>query len=833
MRGLQIISLSWVLFIAFGVLGIHGSRASISSPADYINRSGRFVALPPSELSSHVYPTDRSHLKGPISVQSPAHHSHAASTSRPLPPVERIFHSPALAPAFVLSPSYLPAPSHPLQVIQRKGRRHRASPPFIHGSSRSPINAPYPSANNERAPAPSSTSTAFHMHAPINPPVVSPSGSFSKNQPAPWPQPVKSLPPPPPNLDCSSTFCTEPLTNTPPGTPCSCVLPMKVGLRVSVALYAFFPLVSELAQEIASGVLMEQSQVRIMGANAASGEPEKTIVLINLVPRGEKFDNNTAFSAYKKFWHKQFSIKTSYFGNYDVLYVLYPGLPPSPPAAPTRAFGYGNNPVIIHPFAVDVNKPKEKHSSSLAAVIVVSCIMTLLLCVGIALALFLRNSYYKHQTKPVLLTSLPTFMKSSGAGFSRFGSRLSSGSVSMSSSIATHIGSVKTFSLSEIENATNNFNDSRIIGEGGFGLVYEGTLKDGTQVAVKVLKRDDQQGIREFMAEVEMLSRLHHRNLVKLLGICTEEYLRCLVYELIPNGSVESHLYGGDKEITPLDWNSRMKIALGAARCLAYLHEDSDPHVIHRDFKSSNILLEYDFTPKVCDFGLARAALGEQNEHISTRVMGTFGYVAPEYAMTGHLLVKSDVYSYGVVLLELLTGRKPVDMLRSPGQENLVTWARPLLTSKEGLEAIVDPSLGNNFSFDSLAKVAAIASMCVQPEVSQRPFMGEVVQALKLVCNENSGSCSQQELNVSDREIRISRDLGLEEETVISVSDMFSISERYNRDDSSSVRMYSSSGPLRTGRSRQVCQGVKGLSSGSMSEHGTGSKGLGCSQEWL
>ncbi|GKE32337.1 receptor-like serine/threonine-protein kinase ALE2 [Tanacetum coccineum] len=162
--------------------------------------------------------------------------------------------------------------------------------------------------------------------------------------------------------------------------------------------------------------------------------------------------------------------------------------------------------------------------------------------------------------------------------------------------------------------------------EGGFGRVYSGTLEDGTKVVVKVLKHDDKQGGQEFLAEVEMLSRLHHRNLVRLLGICTEERNRCLVYELIPNGSVESHLHGIDKEVAPLDWGARLKIVLGAARGLAYLHEDSSPRVTHRDFKSSNILLEHDFTPKVSDFGLARSALDKEIQHISTRVMGTFGY---------------------------------------------------------------------------------------------------------------------------------------------------------------------------------------------------------------
>ncbi|KAF5956945.1 hypothetical protein HYC85_004170 [Camellia sinensis] len=345
----------------------------------------------------------------------------------------------------------------------------------------------------------------------------------------------------------------------------------------------------------------------------------------------------------------------------------------------------------------------------------------------------LSSSFHEKATPPHSpLLALPPPPPNEGAARSlTFGSMPSSASMPFSSSLLAYTGTAKMFSLNDIERATDNFDASRILGEGGFGLVYSGILDDKRKVAVKVLKRDDHQGSCEFLAEVEMLSRLHHRNLVKLIGICAEDHTRCLVYELVPNGSVESHLHGVDKEAAPLDWGARMKIALGAAR-------------------------EHDFTPKVSDFGLARTALDEGNKHISTHVMGTFGYLAPEYAMTGHLLVESDVYSYGVVLLELLTGRKPVDLSQPPGQENLVTWARALLTTREGLETIIDPYLKSDIPFDSTAKVAAIVSMCVQPEVSHRPFMGEVVQALKLVCNELdetketiSRSCSQDGLSVN------------------------------------------------------------------------------------
>jgi serine/threonine protein kinase len=247
-----------------------------------------------------------------------------------------------------------------------------------------------------------------------------------------------------------------------------------------------------------------------------------------------------------------------------------------------------------------------------------------------------------------------------------------------------HPASTRFLSYEELKEATSNFESASILGEGGFGKVYRGILADGTAVAIKKLTSGGPQGDKEFQVEIDMLSRLHHRNLVKLVGYYSSrdssQHLLC--YELVPNGSLEAWLHGPLGLNCPLDWDTRMKIALDAARGLAYLHEDSQPSVIHRDFKASNILLENNFNAKVADFGLAKQAPEGRGNHLSTRVMGTFGYVAPEYAMTGHLLVKSDVYSYGVVLLELLTGRKPVDMSQPSGQENLVTWvSRKFLSS--------------------------------------------------------------------------------------------------------------------------------------------------------
>ncbi|KAB2019654.1 hypothetical protein ES319_D07G011300v1 [Gossypium barbadense] len=815
-----------------------GSSPAISPPEPTAKR------LPSNSLVPSLAPANEAHNSPALSPSTSFHeHQHkrnertspAPASSDPIsPPLKQ--QGPVISPAF-----------HP-----RRKQRHYAPPPF-HSAPPSLSSVPSPVTAVSPVPSPSPVTASRQTKMPRISPKVSPSVSPSRSpKVAPPPARVMSFPPPPPNQDCSTTICTDPYTNTPPGSPCGCVLPMQVGLRLSVALYTFFPLVSELAEEIAVGVFMKQSQVRIMGANAASEQPEKTIVLVDLVPLGEKFDNTTAFLTYQRFWHKQVAIKASLFGDYEVLYVRYLGLPPSPPLPPDAGIidgepysGNNNNARAIKPLGVDVHGKRRKHalSGGVITIIVMSVLVVVVLCSAVAWVLLFKHGDQASQRGTSPQHPQTSHAKPSGSAGSMFGSGLSSISLSFGSSIAGYTGSAKTLTASEIERATGNFDDSRILGEGGFGRVYRGVLEDGTNVAVKVLKRDDQQGGREFLAEVEMLSRLHHRNLVKLIGICTEERSRCLVYELIPNGSVESHLHGVDKESAPLDWDARIKIALGAARGLAYLHEDSSPRVIHRDFKSSNILLEHDFTPKVSDFGLARTAMDEEGRHISTRVMGTFGYVAPEYAMTGHLLVKSDVYSYGVVLLELLTGRKPVDMTQPPGQENLVAWARPLLASKEGLETIIDPSLGSDVSFESVAKVAAIASMCVQPEVSHRPFMGEVVQALKLVCNEcdeakvGSRGTSQDDISIDmDGKVgtgseQLSNPLqshysipnyvsGLDTERGLSVSDLFSSSARFRRESSESFRRHCTSGPLRTGRGNRFWHKMQQLSRGSISEHG-------------
>ncbi|CAI9774406.1 unnamed protein product [Fraxinus pennsylvanica] len=584
------------------------------------------------------------------------------------------------------------------------------------------------------------------------------------------------------------------------------------------------------------GTYLVQSQVVIIGATADSQNQGRSVVDINLVPLGVKFDNTTAILTYERLRKKKVLLNRTLFGDYEVVCITYPGLPSSSDTfgdGPSGSAGDQRDPINA-----DFADKNQKMNPQMIFVIALSAFVLLVVCcAAVVILIKCRKSNRPSNTVDPVFTQSTN--KRSGIGSMFSSNPTCSTSASLVATMPASILSVKTFTLGELEKATDKFSSKRVLGEGGFGRVYHGIMGDGTEAAIKVLTRDYQNGDQEFIAEVEMLIRLHHRNLVKLIGICIEQHTRCLVYELVPNGSVESHLHGEDKKKVPLDWDARLKIALGAARGLAYLHEDSNPCVIHRDFKASNVLLELDFTPKVSDFGLAREAT-EGNHHISTRVMGTFGYVAPEYAMTGHLLVKSDVYSYGVVLLELLSGRKPVDMSRPPGQENLVTWAQSLLTSREGLEQLVDPSLAGTYDFDDMAKVAAITSMCVHPEVTNRPFMGEVVQALKLIYNDPDktfgDTCSEKESSARESDFKYDfphsdsswwNAGGITPRLTYGTMEYSSgpLEEFENRPFSASelveggvalpIRHGNRSGPLRTVRSKQALYRLQG----SMSEH--------------
>ncbi|XWS19438.1 hypothetical protein CRYUN_Cryun31cG0016000 [Craigia yunnanensis] len=294
--------------------------------------------------------------------------------------------------------------------------------------------------------------------------------------------------------------------------------------------------------------------------------------------------------------------------------------------------------------------------------------------------------------------------------------------------------SARIFTFRELVVATDNFNPDRLIGEGGFGRVYKGYIESIDQiVAVKQLDRKGMQGSREFFSEVLMLSLVHHPNLVNLIGYCADGDQRILVYEYMPNGSLENHLLDLLPGQEPLDWNTRMKVAEGAAKGLEYLHDFADLPIIYRDFKASNILLDANFNPKLSDFGLAKLGPTGGKDHVSTRVMGTYGYCAPEYAMTGQLTTKSDVYSFGVVFLELISGRRAIDIERPTEEQNLVAWAEPLFKDRQKFTLMADPLLEEKYPVKGLYQALAVAEICLQEEADNRPLIGDVVTALEFL----------------------------------------------------------------------------------------------------
>ncbi|XP_030527333.1 probable serine/threonine-protein kinase PBL21 [Rhodamnia argentea] len=300
----------------------------------------------------------------------------------------------------------------------------------------------------------------------------------------------------------------------------------------------------------------------------------------------------------------------------------------------------------------------------------------------------------------------------------------------------------RSFTFRELATATRNFKEVNLIGEGGFGKVYKGRLETGEVVAIKQLNHDGLQGFQEFIVEVLMLSLLHHSNLVTLFGYCTDGDQRLLVYEFMPMGSLEDHLFDLDPGIAPLNWSTRMKVAVGAARGLEYLHCKANPPVIYRDLKSANILLDNYFNPKLSDFGLAKLGPVGDNTHVSTRVMGTYGYCAPEYAMSGKLTLKSDIYSFGVVLLELITGRKAIDCTKKPGEQNLIAWSRPYLKDRRKFSQLADPLLQGRFPVRCLHHAIAITAMCLQEQPNFRPLIGDIVVALEYLATQ-TGSPSK------------------------------------------------------------------------------------------
>lgn len=298
---------------------------------------------------------------------------------------------------------------------------------------------------------------------------------------------------------------------------------------------------------------------------------------------------------------------------------------------------------------------------------------------------------------------------------------------------------LKSFSFTDLKNATKNFRSETLLGEGGFGCVFKGWIDlntfaptkpgSGVVVAVKKLKPESCQGHKEWLTEVTYLGQLHHDNLVKLIGYCSESDNRLLVYEFMPKGSLEQHLFR--KGVQPITWTMRMNIAIDVARGLSFLH-GLDANVIYRDLKASNVLLDSDYNAKLSDFGLARDGPTGDNTHVSTKVLGTRGYAAPEYVATGHLTPKSDVYSYGVVLLELLSGRRALDEERGGfDDETLVDWAKPFLIDSRRVLRIMDTRLGGQYSKKAAQAAAALALQCLHTDPRNRPPMTDVLATLE------------------------------------------------------------------------------------------------------
>lgn len=517
-----------------------------------------------------------------------------------------------------------------------------------------------------------------------------------------------------PPLSPDASNCCKPDTILKPGSlDCQCVYPIKIDLvLLNVSTNVNWNLfLSQLAMQLD----LQVSQIELTNFNVLT--LSRYNVSMDFIPLvGIGFSASDASTINSKLATHRVRFDPNNTGDYKLLNLTWFAIP-APSQAPAVAPDPVKEPSSHSSTATPPGSSKKGNHSNLILVFGISAGLLILATVSVLIICSCAFRKGKAIASPEEIVKPRSVDAAPTAGS------------------FPHPSSTRFIAFEELKEATNNFEPASLLGEGGFGRVFKGVLSDGTAVAIKRLTNGGQQGDKEFLVEVEMLSRLHHRNLVKLVGYYSnrDASQNLLCYELVPNGSLEAWLHGPLGVNCPLDWDTRMKIALDAARGLAYLHEDSQPCVIHRDFKASNILLENNFNAKVADFGLAKQAPEGRTNYLSTRVMGTFGYVAPEYAMTGHLLVKSDVYSYGVVLLELLSGKKPVEMSQPSGQENLVTWSRPILRDKDRIEELADPSLGGKYPKEDFVRVCTIAAACVAPEASQRPTMGEVVQSLKMV----------------------------------------------------------------------------------------------------
>ncbi|KAF7825029.1 putative leucine-rich repeat receptor-like protein kinase [Senna tora] len=380
---------------------------------------------------------------------------------------------------------------------------------------------------------------------------------------------------------------------------------------------------------------------------------------------------------------------------------------------------------IAFPYAFPDSHGANSLSKALVIGIAIGCSFLVLSLIGLGIYAILQK---KRAEKAI--------------GLSRpFGSWTPSGK---DSGGAPQLKGARWFSYDELKKCTSNFSDSNELGFGGYGKVYKGVLPDGQMVAIKRAQKGSMQGGLEFKTEIELLSRVHHKNLVALVGFCFEQGEQMLVYEFMPNGTLRECLSG--RCGIYLDWKRRLRIALGSARGLAYLHELANPPIIHRDVKSSNILLDENLTAKVADFGLSKLVSESGKGHVSTQVKGTLGYLDPEYYMTQQLTEKSDVYSFGVVMLELITARQPIEK-----GKYIVREVRSLINKKDeeyyGLREVMDAAVRNSCNVMGFGRFLELTMQCVEESAADRPTMSEVVKAIEIILqndgiNTNSTSAS-------------------------------------------------------------------------------------------